>query len=235
MSHKILVSLSGGLDSATMLAVIARHNDDLPSFVEGVSFYYGSKHGTYEVRAARSVASHFGVRLRELDLSPFMSTLRSNLILGGGRVPDGHYNEESMKKTVVPGRNMIFLSVLAAIAESEDFGAVYIGAHAGDRAIYPDCRPEFLSPMSEAVLASSAGKVRLHVPFLGITKSQIVHTGLSLNAPYRLTRTCYKDQPVACGRCGSCIERREAFILNGAKDPVEYEYDGPLPEAPVPS
>ena len=227
---KAIVSLSGGLDSTTVLAAAIESGAD----VQAVIFRYGSKHNQFENQAAFDVAKHYRIPARLFDLSPIMKGFNSVLMRAGGEIPEGHYEAESMRQTVVPGRNTIFASILIGLAESEMANEVWLGIHAGDHHIYPDCRPEWLTAMNEVAQAATEGKVQFKAPFLYETKLGILRYGVQRKVPYHLTRTCYKAQPVACGRCGSCNERREAFMLLGIKDPIEYEYHGPLPEKELP-
>lgn len=230
---KSVISFSGGMDSATLLWDV-KATSPKDEVVIAVNFIYGSKHNQYEREAARalSVRAPGLVKYREIDLTPVMAGFKSDLMLTGGDVPEGHYEAKSMERTVVPARNVIFASILSGIAWSEGADRVYLGVHAGDHAIYPDCRPEFVEAMGEAVRTGTGNKVRLFAPYLDIDKADILGIGLRLNVPYQLARTCYKAQPVACGKCGSCVERREAFAKNGVVDPVPYEYSGPLPDKP---
>jgi 7-cyano-7-deazaguanine synthase len=191
--------------------------------VETVSFNYGSKHNPYELGCAADLAFYYKVPHSLMDLQPVMFTFDSALLKDGGDIPEGHYSDESMKATVVPCRNLIFGSILAGIAESNNCNVIMLGVHAGDHAIYPDCRPEFVSAFSNTVAQATNGMVSVGAPFLYMSKIQIVTEGLQLGVPYHLTRTCYKDQPVACGKCGSCNERLEAFLENKIADPIEYE------------
>ncbi len=222
MKQKVVLSLSGGLDSSTLLAYLL----DVGYEVIPVSFMYGSKHGEYEEKAAVLMAGHYNIDpachyvLHVRDVFHFF---KSNLLQSGGPIPEGHYQAETMKQTVVPGRNLIFASILAGLAESIGASVVALGVHAGDHAIYPDCRPRFVEALRKTVEASSDGKVSICTPFLLKSKADIVREGLRLGVPYHLTRTCYKQQEVACGRCGSCRERLEAFQLNGVDDPIKYE------------
>lgn len=216
---KVIVSLSGGMDSATLLAkaVAAGHS------VECVGMSYGSKHGRYEQECARRLCLHYGVPYRLVDLTEALGgLLSSDLLKTGGDVPEGHYEAESMRRTVVPGRNIIFASILAGRAWSAGADEVWLGVHAGDHFIYPDCRPQFFYAMRAAVREGTDGRVVLQAPFLHVDKAAILKEGLTLGAPYQLTRTCYKDQSVACGRCGSCQERLWSFRQNGVEDPLEY-------------
>jgi len=216
---KTLIALSGGLDSATVLAYYQNLDHD----VETVGFYYGSKHNKFENRCASALAAYYDVSFTLLNLEGFMKDFKSSLMIGGGEIPEGHYADESMKQTVVPGRNLIFGSILAGIAESRGCDAIALGVHAGDHAIYPDCRPAFITALSSAVFWSTEGKVQVLTPFLEEDKAYIVKCGLGLLVPYELTRTCYKDQLEPCGKCGSCVERAEAFAANSTVDPVVSE------------
>ncbi len=220
---KAVLSVSGGLDSVTMLAQqIQMGNDVFP-----VHFQYGSKHNPYELSAFNRILQHYGLfhhgQFAVISLIHVFEQIKSDLLETGGAIPEGHYEEDSMRRTVVPGRNTIFSSILYGIAESRGFDTVLLGIHAGDHHIYPDCRPEFLNAMNSTVLAASEAKVNIKAPFLGMNKAQILSRGLYLNVPYAFTRTCYKDQRTACGKCGSCQERLWAFEQNTREDPIEYE------------
>ena len=217
---KALVSLSGGMDSTTVLAEAI----DTYGAVEvgAVGFTYGSKHNFYENAAARKIAWNYGVPFELLDLSTVMKGFKSNLMKSGGDIPEGHYESESMSQTVVPGRNIIFISILSGLAWSNEYEEIWLGLHAGDHAIYEDCRPAFFHSMNAAVVNGTGERVSLRAPFLHGNKQTIIRRGLKLDVPYHLTRTCYKDQEVACGKCGSCQERLEAFDANVIDDPIEY-------------
>lgn len=223
---KAIVSFSGGMDSATVLATAL----DEKRQVEAVGFTYGSKHNQFENAAARAVCQHYGVPFRLIDLSPIMAGFKSDLMLSGGDVPEGHYEAASMSRTVVPGRNTIFTAILLGIAQSEEASEIWLGIHAGDHHIYPDCRPMWLIAMRQVVEAASELAVNVRAPFLHETKVGILQQGFRLGVPYHLTRTCYKHQPVACGRCGSCQERLAAFRELGVEDPIEYESCEALPK-----
>lgn len=228
---KFLVSFSGGMDSATVLAEALRRSS---IEVEAIGFTYGSKHNRWENEAAKKFCDFYHVRFRLLDISPIVGMFKSNLLQNGGPIPEGHYESASMSQTVVPGRNMIFASILTGIAWSEGFTAVYLGIHSGDHAIYPDCRPDFFDAMERAVWFGSDKKVQLMAPFLTWNKTTILQRGIPLGVPYHLTRTCYKDQPLACGKCGACQERLEAFHANHYRDPVQYEPGVNQPNYPLP-
>ena len=216
-----LIILSGGLDSTTALA----HSISKGHQPAAISFVYPSKHNAYELKAACAVVQHYGIRLFATDIGPAFAWSQSALLLSGGDIPQGHYNDESMKATVVPGRNLIMISVAASLAESQGFRFLVLGIHAGDHAIYPDCRPMFYRHARAAVRHSTDGAVDLYAPFIDQDKAAIVREGLRLKAPYELTRTCYQGQDRACGVCGSCVERREAFAENGTEDPLPYVVD----------
>lgn len=224
----VIVALSGGMDSATLLGTLCRHYS-FKTDICAVTFDYGSKHGRYEQEAANKLATHYGILSRHytIDVHNIFQHTRSALLCRGGAIPEGHYQTESMTLTVVPGRNLIFASILSAMAESiamkGETATVYLGVHAGDHAIYPDCRPLFISSLAETVRHSSEGRVGITAPFLHLSKAEILRAGWSITVPYDLTRTCYKDQETACGRCGSCQERLEAFQLCGIGDPLSYE------------
>lgn len=218
---KAVVSLSGGMDSITALALAG--NKHGWSNIIGVGFQYPSKHNMYEMDCAISISRYYGVHWCPVDVNSVFDRFKSNLLRGGGAIPEGHYQEESMKQTVVPCRNMIFASILAGVAESNGCGEVWMGVHAGDHHIYPDCRPEFLRDMGAAIYEGTDQKVVLQTPFMWKSKAEILKMGLDLNVPYRLTRTCYKNQETACGLCGSCQERLEAFLACYVEDPLEYQ------------
>jgi len=225
--RKVVMGLSGGMDSATLLGLLLEQG----FAIHCCSFVYGSKHGIYELEAAENIVAFYQERKkpvthRVIDLRiPFLY-MQSSLLKSGGPIPEGHYEAESMKQTVVPGRNLIFASVMAGIAESIGADTIYLGVHSGDHAIYPDCRPTFIMSLNETISFSSDGKVRVVAPLLKDDKGSILYKGYhgcTPKIPYHLTRTCYKDQPIACGKCGSCQERLEAFAKNGLKDPIPYE------------
>lgn len=217
---KVVMALSGGMDSTTLLAYLLNKKFE----VHPVQFVYGSKHNKYELIAVERIAHHYNLpSVPVLNLEQAFRKIESGLLLTGGDIPEGHYNDSNMSKTVVPGRNSIFISFMTGIAESIGAAGVAIGVHAGDHHIYPDCRNDYILAMNEAMKKASDGKVEVWAPFQLLDKAKIVEEGMFLNVPYFLTRTCYKDQPIACGKCGSCRERLEAFEMNEIPDPVEYE------------
>ena len=216
---KVIVSFSGGMDSTTLVARCKKAFDE----VETVSFDYGSKHNSYERTALERLVEHYHLRHTYLQLELPEWGFKSALLKDGGDIPEGHYEDPSMKVTVVPGRNLIFASILAGLAESRGAKCIALKVHAGDRAVYPDCRSEFIDSLKNTVSLSTENRVFVYTPYLTHSKADIIKEGFRLNVPYHLTRTCYKDQLHACGKCGSCVERREAFSLAGKVDPVIYE------------
>lgn len=218
---KVVVVLSGGMDSSTALAVavkmIGKDN------VKTITFNYGSKHNAKENAAAKALATHFGVDNELVEL-PFVDRLfKSDLLSSGGAIPEGHYAEDSMKKTVVPYRNAIMLSIAAGYAASVGAASIWLGNHAGDHAVYPDCREEFTKPFEEAILKGDWNPVTIERPFEKVTKADIVRAGAALGVPYELTWTCYKGGEKHCGKCGTCVERREAFHLAGIPELMQYD------------
>jgi 7-cyano-7-deazaguanine synthase len=157
---------------------------------------------------------------------------RSDLLSSGGAIPDGHYEEQSMKSTVVPFRNGIMLSIAAGFAESKGAEAVVIAAHSGDHAIYPDCRESFMEPMARAIREGTYAQIELLRPFITMHKAGIVRRGIELGIDFSHTWSCYKGSEVHCGTCGTCVERREAFLMAGVTDPTVYTSTGPLPPKP---
>ena len=215
----VVMSLSGGMDSSTMLAQYIHEGKK----VHCVHFQYGSKHNVYELAAAQNVANYYGVPLSVINMHEAFSNMTSNLMLSGGDIPEGHYEDKNMSKTVIPGRNTIFAAVLMGIAESTGASIIALGTHLGDHAIYPDCRTEYIKALDTLVYLASGNTVSVQAPFQQTDKTGICTVGLRIGMPYELTRTCYKDQPISCGRCGACVERQGAFTLNNVKDPIEYQ------------
>ena len=157
--------------------------------------------------------------------SGMLGLFRSDLLKSGGEIPDGHYKEQSMKRTVVPFRNGIMLSITAGFAESIDAEGIGIAAHTGDHTIYPDCRSEFMTSISEAISLGTFANIQILRPFIDIDKTAIVKIGQSLDVQYQYTYSCYKGFESHCGDCGTCVERKEAFQLANVDDPTEYNCD----------
>jgi 7-cyano-7-deazaguanine synthase len=242
---KIVTSLSGGMDSAT-LAYLARYDilEKDGKFEYGsliaLSFDYGQRHRR-ELAAAIDIAQELGIEHHIIGLrvnvaaEPGAMSAPLASILGGSAltddsvpVPEGHYADESMKATVVPNRNAIFLSIAYGVAVARDAGQVWFGAHAGDHAIYPDCREAFVELLDDALQLGSKWDDSTEVPqvvgpFLNFTKTDIARLGARLGVPFELTWSCYKGGEKHCGRCSTCVERREAFRDSGIADPTQYE------------
>ena len=216
-----VVLLSGGLDSTTAL-YYARQQCDR---VVALSVNYGQRHAK-ELQFAGMTCHHLNVDHRIVDVP--IGFGRSSL-LNEMDVPEGHYAEESMKQTVVPNRNMVMIALAGSLAESLGFNRVYVAVHAGDHYIYPDCRQSFVSPMREALKAATEGRVFLMTPFITMTKTEIVKLGSDLGVDYSLTWSCYKGGEEHCSKCGTCVERIEAFREAGVLDPTVYlDYEGAL-------
>lgn len=225
------VLVSGGMDSVTALYDSASRKE--AALV--ISFYYGSKHNARELPLARWHAEHLNLPFIELDLSFIGTYFSSHLLQGGGPIPKGHYEEQTMRKTVVPFRNGIFLSIAAGLAESRGCDALVIAAHSGDHAIYPDCREQFLRAMEDAIRLGTYANLRLLRPFVGWDKAAIARHGAKLGVDYSRTWSCYVGGELHCGECGTCIERREAFLLAGIPDPTPYLNTPPIPPKPNPA
>jgi len=222
MSKKVVLGLSGGMDSSTLAGYYISKGYE----VHPIIFAYGSKHNHYENRCAHTIARTLGCKVPHFVELDFIGKLfKSDLLKSGGDIPEGHYEDESMSKTVVPGRNTIFISIMMGYAESIGAEIIAAGVHSGDHHIYPDCRAEYINSMAESVLLATDGKVSLEAPFIHFDKLGILKIGYALDPPfpYEHTRTCYKDQEASCGKCGSCQERLEAFKLLGKTDPITYE------------
>jgi 7-cyano-7-deazaguanine synthase len=214
-----LVLLSGGLDSSVLLAhAVAKEGG---SKVLALTFQYGQRHRR-EVGYAKVIAEHFGAEHEILELAVAMRSLGGALLDPEGMIPDGHYTDQAQKITVVPGRNMIFLSFGLSIAMARGLDEVLFAGHAGDHAVYPDCRFEFIRAMKQVALVCGYEPVRLDSPFKGMTKAEIVELGDHLKVPFKWTWSCYRGLDVHCGTCGTCVERREAFELAQVPDPTVY-------------
>lgn len=212
----MIVVFSGGMDSTAAL-YSAMATDTVQA---AVFFHYGSKHNDIEFKHAETISNMLGVRLIRVDL-PFIGSLfSSSLLQGQGDIPQGHYEDESMKSTVVPFRNGIMLSIAVGIAESLGTNEVWYGAHAGDHAIYPDCRSAFILAFAKAAYEGTYNNVKLVVPFEYCSKRDIAWLGKELDVPFGLTYSCYNGGEAHCGVCGTCTERKEA--LEGF-DPTEYQ------------
>lgn len=222
---KVCVLLSGGMDSVTVLyEALAIHE-----VVACLSFDYGSKHNPCEIPFAKLHAARNDVPHHTISLDFMDRLFKSDLLRSGGDVPDGHYAEQSMKQTVVPFRNGIMLSIAAGFAESIDAQGVVIAAHSGDHAIYPDCREPFMQAMAAAMENGTYANIELLRPFITMDKTAIAKRGVELGVDFAETWSCYKGGEIHCGVCGTCVERREAFLLANLPDPTTYERTPPLP------
>lgn len=228
---KVIVLCSGGMDSVAALYEARAMGHTV---VAVLSFHYGSKHNDREIPCAAHHAQRLGLRHEVVRLDFMDRLFASSLLSSGGAIPDGHYEEATMKQTVVPFRNGIMLSIAAGIAESLEASAVIIAAHSGDHAIYPDCREPFMQAMSDAIRLGTYAEIRLLRPFIALDKGRIAARGAELGVDFAHTWSCYKGGTVHCGTCGTCVERREAFIVAGIPDPTEYAVLDPLPLRPAP-
>ncbi len=211
---KVVMILSGGMDSTTLLYKLLKEYDE----VHALSFNYGQRHSK-ELDFAKAVTTKLSVPHTIINLSDVNSVMGgSSLTRKEIEVPDGHYAEESMKITVVPNRNMIMLSVAVAAAVSLNSNDVFFGAHAGDHDIYPDCRSEFIEALSKATEIANYVPVQIHAPFIKMSKGEIAALGKELGVPYEQTWTCYKGGDKPCGKCGACTERIEAMEFAGIKE-----------------
>lgn len=216
-NKKCVLILSGGMDSGTLLFDLHDQGYD----VHALTVNYGQRH-VKEIECAKNLAVLAATDHVILDLSSIAPALfkGSSQTDSTVPVPEGHYAEENMKKTVVPNRNMILLSMAIAYAISLKVDKVFYGAHAGDHAIYPDCRKEFVEAMKTAAALCDWSPITIEAPYLDITKVEILHDGLAMHVPYEHTWTCYVGDDKPCGKCGSCQERAEAFEKNNEVDPL---------------
>jgi len=220
MSETVVVIYSGGMDSFTLLHMARAQGYQ----VHALSFDYGQRH-VRELDCARRVCEQAGIPHQVIDIRALGAVMAGSALTSDVAVPEGHYEEDSMKATVVPNRNMILLSLATGYAVTAGASAVWYGAHGGDHAIYPDCRPEFVEKMDAVCRVANYQPVAIEAPFMAMDKSQILAEGLRLNLDYSQTWTCYNGRDRACGVCGSCVERLEAFAANGVSDPLRYEVE----------
>lgn len=224
---KVVVLCSGGMDSVTALYWARREH----VVVAALSFDYGSKHNARELPWAAEHCAALAVP-HEVVALPFINRLFNSVLLGsGGDIPDGHYEDESMRQTVVPFRNAILLTIATGLAESRGAEGVVIAAHGGDHAIYPDCREAFMQAMGDAMRLGTYAGIQLLRPFIALDKGQIAATGARLGVDFARTWSCYRGGEQHCGTCGTCVERREAFAQAGLVDPTVYA----APETTLPA
>lgn len=215
---KVVIIYSGGMDSYTALHLAKSQGYE----VHALSFNYGQRHSK-ELDFARNVCEKYAINHKIVDISSVNQLMTGSSLTSDIDVPEGHYEEASMQQTVVPNRNMILLSMAVAFAVSIQAEAVYFGAHSGDHAIYPDCRTEFVDAMNAVCQLANYQAVDVRAPFLHMDKIEILALGIELGLDYGETWTCYNGREKACGKCGSCQERLEAFAKNGKTDPLAYK------------
>lgn len=216
MKDSVIV-VSGGMDSVTLLY---EKKDEIAL---GISFDYGSNHNHNELPLAALHCQRLGIAHVVIPLGFMRQYFKSSLLESGESIPDGSYDEENMKSTVVPFRNGVMLAVAAGIAESNGLTKVLIANHGGDHTIYPDCRPEFIAAMDAAVEAGTFARVRVVAPYTNISKADIARRGRALGIDYAETWSCYKGGDVHCGTCGTCVERKEALREAGIEDNTTYQ------------
>lgn len=219
MGKDCLIILSGGMDSVTLLHNYKR------SIALAVSFDYGSNHNKREIELAKINCDNLGIEHITIPLDFIHEHFKSSLLQGADAIPEGHYASENMKSTVVPFRNGIMLAIAAGLAESRGLDTLLIANHSGDHAIYPDCRASFIAAMGSATLNGTYNGVSIEAPYTRLTKTDIAKIGAKIGVDYSLTYSCYKGGKKHCGKCGTCVERKEAFEQAGLTDPTDYEED----------
>lgn len=221
MSEKkdTVIIVSGGMDSVTLLYDVQER------IALGLSFNYGSNHNANEIPLARMHCERLGIKHLTVDLGFMGRLFKSSLLDGADAIPEGHYTADNMKSTVVPFRNGVMLSVAAGIAESNGLRRVVLASHGGDHTIYPDCREEFTLAMSQAVMLGTDAGIVIEAPYTRLTKADIAKRGKMLGIDYTETWSCYKGGDAHCGRCGTCVERREALAEAGITDKTPYLTD----------
>lgn len=211
-----IISLSGGLDSSTLLY------DYRDGVALAVSFDYGSRHNKQEISCASRLCKLLNIEHKTISLSFIEENFVSNLLMGQGSIPKAEYDADNMASTVVPFRNGIMLSILAGMAESSNLKYILIANHFGDHFIYPDCRESFVKPMSIAIEQGTSNNVKLIAPYTLLSKADIVQRGNCLSVPYEYTYSCYCGGEKHCGECATCRERKAAFRETGIADPTIY-------------
>ncbi|MBR5434584.1 MAG: 7-cyano-7-deazaguanine synthase QueC [Bacteroidales bacterium] len=217
MEKDTVLILSGGIDSTTLLY---EYQDKIAL---AVSFHYGSNHNDKEIPFAEYHCNRLGIKHITIPLSFMKDYFQSSLLQGADAIPEGNYDDENMKSTVVPFRNGIMLAIAAGFAETNGLHRVMMANHSGDHAIYPDCRPKFVDAMGKAIEAGTYEGITLETPYTNLSKADIVKRGSSLGIDYTQTWSCYKGKEIHCGKCGTCRERKEAFALAKLADATQYE------------
>ena len=205
------------MDSTTMLY------DYKYNIALAVSFHYGSNHNDKEIPFARYHCEKLGIKHITIPLAFMKQYFRSSLLEGSEAIPEGNYDEENMKSTVVPFRNGIMLAIVAGLAETYGLKHVMMANHSGDHTIYPDCRPSFVAAMSAAIAAGTYEGITLETPYTNLSKGDIARKGKELGLDYTQTWSCYKGGEIHCGKCGTCRERKEALADAGITDLTQYE------------
>lgn len=220
MTDSLVVIYSGGMDSFTLLNLAKARGYQ----VYALSFNYGQRH-VKELDYARAVCTSLAIPHKVVDIRAMSEVMEGSALTSDIDVPEGDYAESNMKATVVPNRNMILLSLATGYAVTVGANAVWYGAHGGDHAIYPDCRPEFVQKMDAVCRIANYEPVGIDAPFMAMDKGDILAEGLKLHLDYGQAWTCYNGREKACGRCSSCVERLEAFASHGLADPLAYEVE----------
>lgn len=219
MKKNSLIILSGGMDSVTLL------HDKKDSIAMAVTFDYGSNHNRREIAMAVQNCEDLSIPHIVISLAFIGQHFKSSLLEGASAIPEGHYTAENMKSTVVPFRNGIMLSIAAGLAQSKGLERILIANHAGDHAIYPDCRAAFIEMQNKAISYGTDFAVSIDAPYTNLTKTDIAKIGKEIGVDYSKTYSCYKGGKQHCGKCGTCVERKEALQEAGINDPTDYEKD----------
>ena len=214
--RKSVIIVSGGMDSVTLLY---ERKEDIAL---AISFDYGANHNKKEIPFAKLHCERLGIKHIVIPLAFMHNYFKSSLLAGAEAIPEGHYTDENMKSTVVPFRNGIMLSIACGIAESYGLKKVLIANHFGDHSIYPDCRKGFIDAMTTAMERGTFNEVAIDAPYTSISKTDIAHRGDKLGLNYAETWSCYKGGEIHCGKCGTCVERKEALHDAGIEDPTKY-------------
>lgn len=214
----LLIVLSGGMDSVTMLY------ERKDTIALAITFDYGANHNAKEIAFAKEHCKQLGIEHIIIPLDFIHKYFKSSLLGGAKAIPEGHFTAEDMKSTVVPFRNGIMLAIACGMAESRRLKGILTANHTGDHAIFPDCRPEFVQAFSRACKFGTSTHVNFLAPYTNITKGQIAQIGKHLNLDYSRTWSCYRGEKIHCGKCATCVERKEALAFAGIKDPTKYEF-----------
>ena len=212
-----LIVVSGGMDSTTMLY---EYREEIAL---AVTFDYGANHGPKEIPLAKMHCERLGIEHIVIKMNFMKDYFESSLLSGSEAIPEGHYEDENMRSTVVPFRNGIMLAIACGLAESRGLKRLMIANHAGDHAIYPDCREGFVKAMSLATQEGTYDHISIYAPYTNLTKGEIARHGKALGLNYAETWSCYKGGEKHCGKCGTCVERREALAEAGIEDLTPYE------------